>query len=472
MVWQCRWRGCGKWAQSNGLVLCSAHFRENAILLEHNHSGAEALANLRNNIIAAPAENDPPVDGPPFFPVVNRRQRHQPRPLLVVAREEVGRGGVPVDEGPPLSPRRDRIQPNLPRPLPVAREEVGGVRELVSGDRVGNILAENANNNAQLLDVLADMAAVGENIDYQANNNDTHGVVDATEEVGGVRELVSGDRVGNILAENAKNNAQLLDVADMAAVGENIDYQANNNDTHGVVDATEEVGGVRELVSGDRVSNILAENANNNAQLLDVHESESEQQFAAREEEGVGEEINAEQRAGDPVGDVILDILGANENIGNVENNEEFQDDRRDVVDFPGHEEEHDEYEWSSDIAQINHRLELFIQQQQLKDDKISELERRIKELEHWKITRISTSWASCTSVGGDSFLAAADSVSQEMLAGENEDNTSFNGHGDDKRKKQRTGRRGRNPPLLESTAQPPTKRRRACMTIMSNVSR
>ena len=413
MVWQCRWRGCGKWAQSNGLVLCSAHFRENAILLEHNHSGAEALANLRNNIIAAPAENDPPVDGPPFFPVVNRRQRHQPRPLLVVAREEVGRGGVPVDEGPPLSPRRDRIQPNLPRPLPVAREEVGGVRE-----------------------------------------------------------LVSGDRVGNILAENAKNNAQLLDVADMAAVGENIDYQANNNDTHGVVDATEEVGGVRELVSGDRVSNILAENANNNAQLLDVHESESEQQFAAREEEGVGEEINAEQRAGDPVGDVILDILGANENIGNVENNEEFQDDRRDVVDFPGHEKEHDEYEWSSDIAQINHRLELFIQQQQLKDDKISELERRIKELEHWKITRISTSWASCTSVGGDSFLAAADSVSQEMLAGENEDNTSFNGHGDDKRKKQRTGRRGRNPPLLESTAQPPTKRRRACMTIMSNVSR
>ena len=82
---------------------------------------------------------------------------------------------------------------------------------------------------------------------------------------------------------------------------------------------------------------------------LGVHESESEQQFAAREEEGVGEEINAEQRARDPVGDVILDI-GANENIVNVENNEENQDDRRDVVDFPGIEEEH-EYKWSSDIA-------------------------------------------------------------------------------------------------------------------------
>ncbi len=53
-----------------------------------------------------------------------------------------------------------------------------------------------------------------------------------------MRELVSGDRVRNILAENANNNAQLLDVADTtAAIGENIDYQAYNNDTHGVVDA-------------------------------------------------------------------------------------------------------------------------------------------------------------------------------------------------------------------------------------------
>jgi len=177
MRWPCRWRGCEKWAQSNGHILCSAHFRENAILLEHNHSGAEALANLRNNFIAAPAENDPPVDGPPFFPVVTRRRRRQPRPLLVVAREEVGRGGVPVEGGPPFSPR-DRIQPNLPRPLPVAREEVGGVRELESGDPVGNILAENADNNAQLLDV-----AVDENISNQANNNDHGDVSDVMEQV-------------------------------------------------------------------------------------------------------------------------------------------------------------------------------------------------------------------------------------------------------------------------------------------------
>jgi len=257
----------------------------------------------------------------------------------------------------------------------------------VSGDRVGNILAENANINAQLLDV-ADTAAVGENIDYQANNNDTHGEVERTqqsedyvrlreieserrpeqraqqraddvareevgrggvpvegppfslrdriqpnlprpllpvarEEVGGVRELVSGDRVGNILAENANINAQLLHVADTAAVGENIDYQANNNDTHGEVDAP--VGDVPpDDIDDHNMANVdhhdpqeLVHDSGAAREQLGVHESESEQQFAARdEEEGVGEEINAEQSARDPVGDVILDI-GANENIGN-----------------------------------------------------------------------------------------------------------------------------------------------------------
>jgi len=62
MKWLCRWRGCERWAQSNGQVLCNAHFRENAILLEHNQSGAEALVNLRNNYSPAPAENDPQDD--------------------------------------------------------------------------------------------------------------------------------------------------------------------------------------------------------------------------------------------------------------------------------------------------------------------------------------------------------------------------------------------------------------------------
>ncbi len=119
-----------------------------------NDSGADALANLRNDSNAAPAENDQPVDGPPFFLVVTRRWRHLPRPLLVVAREEVGWGGVQV-EGPPFSPR-DRIQPSLPRPLPVASVEEGRVQEVESGDCVGDSHAEKANSNAQLLKVAVD----------------------------------------------------------------------------------------------------------------------------------------------------------------------------------------------------------------------------------------------------------------------------------------------------------------------------
>ena len=402
MRWQCRWRGCEKWAQSNGHVLCNAHFRENAILLEHNHSGAEALANLRNDSIAAPAENDPPVDGPPFFPVVRRRRRRlQPRPLLVVAREEVGRGGVPV-EGPSFSPR-DRIQPNLPRPLPVAREEVGGVRELVSGDRVGNIIAENASNNAQLLDVADTTAAVGENIDYQAYNNDTHGVVDAP-----VGDVPPDDIDDHHMANVDPQEPGVQVPPDIPVDGRRAEQRAQQR-ADDVADAHVRNITDQQLLNVDNHHDVLADDPQELVhdsgaarEQLGVHESESEQQF-----------------------------------------------------DFPGNEEEHDEYEWSSDIAQINHRLELLIQQQQLKDDKINELERRIKELEHWK------NWPSCTSVGGDNFFGA-DSLSQFIFAGgDNEDNSSFNG-GDDNRRRKRTRRRGRNPPLLESTAQPPTKRRTA----------
>jgi hypothetical protein len=57
--------------------------------------------------------------------------------------------------------------------------------------------------------------------------------------------------------------------------------------------------------------------------------------------------------------------------------------------------------------------------------------------------------------------------VSQwQLLTGENEDNQGFNG-GDDKQKKQLTRRHGRRNPHLESTAQPPTKRRRALAPII-----
>ena len=437
MVWQCRWRGCGKWAQSNGLVLCSAHFRENAILLEHNHSGAEALANLRNNIIAAPAENPPPVDGPPFFPVVNRLQRHQPRPLLVVARDEVGRGGVPVDEGPPLSPRRDRIQPNLPRPLPVAREEVGGVRELVSGDRVGNILAENANINAQLLNV-ADTAAVGENIDYQANNNDTHGEVDAP--FGDVRpdEDIDDHHMANVDPQEPG-----VQVPPDIPVDGHQHLLPRRLPTRPALTRTQQRDDyvlLREIESERRAEQRAQQRAHD---VADAHVCNiTDQQL-----------LNVDNQHHDVVAngpqELVHESGAVREQLGVHESESEQQ------FDFPGNEEEHDEYEWSSDIAQINHRLELLIQQQQLKDDKINELERRIKELEHWK------NWPSCTSVGGDNFFGA-DSLSQFIFAGgDNEDNSSFNG-GDDNRRRKRTRRRGRNPPLLESTAQPPTKRRTA----------
>ena len=461
MVWPRRWRGCEKWAQSNGHVLCAAHFRENAILLEHNHSGAEALANLRNNFIAAPAENDPPVDGPPFFPVVTRRQRRQPRPLLVVAREEVGRGGVPVEGGPPFSPR-DRIQPNLPRPLPVAREEVGEVRELVSGDRVGNILAENANINAQLLLDVADTAAVGENIDYQANNNDTHGEVDAP--FGDVRpdEDIDDHHMANVYPQEPGMQVP----PDIPPVDGHQHLLPRRLPTRPALTRTQQRDDyvlLREIESERRAEQRAQQQRDDYVRLQEIESERRAEQRAQQRAHDVADAhvcnitdqqlLNVDNQHHDVVAngpqELVHESGAVREQLGVHESESEQQ------FDFPGNEEEHDEYEWSSDIAQINHRLELLIQQQQLKDDKINELERRIKELEHWK------NWPSCTSVGGDNFFGA-DSLSQFIFAGgDNEDNSSFNG-GDDNRRRKRTRRRGRNPPLLESTAQPPTKRRTA----------
>ncbi len=128
--------------------------------------------------------------------------------------------------------------------------------------------------------------------------------------------------------------------------------------------------------------------------VLGVHESESEQPFAARDEEGgVQEEINAEQ----------FDVA-----VGD---------------------------ELSSDITQINHHLQSIIQQLRLKEDKINKLEHRIKDIEHWKTTLLSTSFPSCTSIDSENFVLT-DSVSQwQLLSGENEDNQGFNG-GVDKQKK------------------------------------
>ncbi len=105
-----------------------------------------------------------------------------------------------------------------------------------------------------------------------------------------------------------------------------------------------------------------------------------------------------------PVGNVTdqLFVETANENIGIMAKNEE----NHDVVGAPIDNiayiaqvtdveiigaavetitdvREH-EYEWSSITTQINHQLQSINQQLRLKDDKIDELEARIKDLGNW----------------------------------------------------------------------------------------
>ncbi len=75
-----------------------------------------------------------------------------------------------------------------------------------------------------------------------------------------------------------------------------------------------------------------------------MRERESEQQFAAREEPGV-QELESEQRARDPVGNVLAEVTAV-ENIGNQVNN----DDNHDVVNSPV-------IGSVPDIADINHGL-------------------------------------------------------------------------------------------------------------------
>jgi len=140
MVWQCRWNGCERWAQSNGYVLCRAHFRENEVLLRGaEYRGAEALTHLRNDLNAAPAENDQPVDGPPYFRWDNRRQHRPQRPLLVVPNEEGG-GEVRVE---------GIVEGNEHHPQGEGESE----------NHVGNILAENTTTAVAMAVAVAATAA-------------------------------------------------------------------------------------------------------------------------------------------------------------------------------------------------------------------------------------------------------------------------------------------------------------------------
>jgi hypothetical protein len=289
------------------------------------------------------------------------------------------------------------------------------VRELQSDQRahdpVGNVVAENADNNAQLLDM-----AVDENIGNQANNNDHGDMMEWLLDTAAVKNIV-----GNQNNDLGDVTIGLLDAAPV----EYMDCQANNNDSHEMVDAP--VGHVPDDIAAvENIENQEDTNNDDNQQVV----------------------VDA------PVGNVAT--ADDNENIGIVANNEE----NHDVVGAPVDNvaaiaevaaveiiaaavetitdvQEH-EYERSSHMTQFNHQLQSIIQQLWLKEDKINELERRIKELEDWKTTVVSSSWPCTSEIGGANF-SGIDCMSQVQL-GENEDNQGFNGDDDEGKKHMNEG--------------------------------
>ena len=118
--WCCTWVGCEKWAQSNGLILCRAHFKQNEVLLRYNvdRGAAETLTQLGNDLNAAPAENDQPMDGPPFFPGHTRRRRRR-RVVQNEALEEDEQVGAIVEENEVEgNEQAGSHSPTSPSPLP------------------------------------------------------------------------------------------------------------------------------------------------------------------------------------------------------------------------------------------------------------------------------------------------------------------------------------------------------------------
>ncbi len=215
------------------------------------------------------------------------------------------------------------------------------------------------------------------------------------------------ENIGN-QANNNNNDNVMMRLLD-AAGDEYIDYQANDNESHDVVDAP--VGDVPDNIGA--IENIKNHEVNNNDNQ-DVVDA--------------------------PVGNVtdrLFDVT-ANENIGIVANNEENHDvvgapvdNVADIAEGAAVEiiaaavetitdvREH-EFERSLDITQINHQLQSINQQLRLKEEIIGVLEARIKDLENWRTTFISTMFPSCTSIGGEN-LFGTDSMSQVQI-GENHD--------------------------------------------------
>jgi len=285
---------------------------------------------IRNNVDAAPAEN--------VHNQINNNDNHHvandPQPV-----------GVP---------------PNIPGD---GREEApGGGRELESEQRahdpVGNVVAENADNNAQLLDM-----AVDENIGNQANNNDHGDVMERLLDTAAVENIV-----GNQNNDHGDVTTGLLDAAPV----EYMDCQANNNDSHEMVDAP--VGHVPDDIAA--VENIEnQEDTNNDDNQQVVVDAPVGNVATANDNENIG--IVAMGASVDNVA-AIAEVAAVEIIAAAVET----------ITDVQEHE-----YEQSSHMTQFNHQLQSIIQQLRLKEDKINELERRIKELEDWKTTVVSSSW-------------------------------------------------------------------------------
>jgi hypothetical protein len=170
----CRWEICPRWAQSNGHRLCARHFTHYQEAREQRRfNDAEILASIRNNDDVASVEN-----------IHNRINNNDNHPVA----DDPQLVGIPPDGRQHLLPRPNpmRHPQTLSEQQSAAREEPGmreresegrfaarqdqSQREQESEQRasdspVGNVLAEIADNNEQILDV-----AVDENIGNQANN--------------------------------------------------------------------------------------------------------------------------------------------------------------------------------------------------------------------------------------------------------------------------------------------------------------
>ena len=154
---------------------------------------------------------------------------------------------------------------------------------------VGNVLAEIADNNEQILDV-----AVDENIGNQANNNNNDNVMM------GLIDAAANEYIDYQANDNESHdvvNAPVGDILDDIGTVENIENQEdNNNDNQDVVDAP--VGNVTDQ--------LFVETANENIGIMAIlprpnptrsPQTLSEQQSAAREEPGMRERESERQFA-------------------------------------------------------------------------------------------------------------------------------------------------------------------------------